>query len=240
MHENLRKIARETVKNLETNHLGIGLKDFMRKYLSVEAFGEIPDYSGRHSKGYHICPVTTVTASAFVVLAAYDQEISDWVFVFVKNSSKSDCIACVGGFLNLDPEDEVSSNGEQPQEGLIRELQEELLDNESNPILADITPKRFSLLWSGIDYRGCDVDLQGTHNTGYFLLLEKDELRRLKLHSHRALEDTTYADQIENITGGEVREIILLSLNDLKKENITVFKHPHELEALWVCVENIS
>jgi hypothetical protein len=231
------EIADDVLGYIREKYPEIHLRDFLRKEFSRAILGDIPDYSGRKEKGYHICPVTTVTVSSFAVCYGFDVNSNDWVFVATRKlleiRNRDRRISLLGGFANLDssPDQRALGEGEQPNESVVREIAEETMDDTGCPVLK-IAPQRPKIIYSGIDYRGCDSGLQGTQNTGYAVFLTANEMDDIREHSFRTQQNSYYSERVAHITNGEVGEVILFPLSKiflLKEED---FRNPHELLAL--------
>lgn len=229
--------AYDVLNYIREKYPQMDLPDFLKRSFSKAILGDIPEYSGRKEKGYHICPVTTVTVSSFAICYGFDSAIKDWVFVAIRKPSEikngGGRISLLGGFANLDFSSNKSmpGEGEQPHESVIREIAEESMDDAGEPVLR-ITPDRPVIIYSGIDYRGCDSGLQGTHNTGYSVHLTANEINNIKNHSYKTRSDSSYSERVANITNEEVGEVLLFPLSKVLSLKESDFRNPHELMAL--------
>ncbi len=231
-----RNIAIEMLQYIREKYPHLNVPDFLRQHFARVVLGELPPYSGRHKSGYQINAVTTVTASSCAICYAYDAAAGDWVFVATKkrlgDGSCDTRIALLGGFTNLDqlPDKDIGE-GEQPAEGLIREISEETLDASSQPLLS-IQADRLCLIYSGIDYRGWEQGLQGTHNTGFSVHLTPEEFHRIKRHANRTQSDKVYSMAVSIATNNEVAQIVLIPAKRLIDMSTQNFRNPSELRML--------
>lgn len=231
-----RDIAIEMLQYMQEKYPHLNAPDFLRRHFSRVVLGELPAYSGRHERGYQINAVTTVTASSCAACYAYDSVAGDWVFVATKkrlgDGSCDTRIALLGGFTNLDQlPDKDTGEGEQPAEGIIREIFEETTDANGRPLLS-IQPDRLRLIYSGIDYRGWEQGLQGTHNTGFSVHLTPEEFCRIKQHSDRTQSDEAYSMAVSIATNNEVAQIVLIPARQLIHMSAQDFRNPSELTML--------
>lgn len=228
--------ARAFIRELENKFPNIDLTDFLKKHFAKAILGNLPAYSNRHKRGYQVTGVSVATVSAFAILYGRENDIEENVFVLIVRPAGSQNLSprygTFGGFVNLDgPSEEQLSAGEQPHEGLVREIAEETMDDNGQPILK-ISPERLRLVHSGIDYRGCEQDLQSTHNTGYLIQIFQEELVALKMHAQKMKHDPVYRSAVFRASKGEVIGIKILTASEIQTLRKDQFSHPHEFDVL--------
>jgi hypothetical protein len=171
-----------------------------------------------------------------------------------KGPNGEDRFGVNGGYTNLDftepsPFFPESSEGEQPVEGASRELSEELVDDQGEPVL-EIDPARFDHIKAGTDYsRVKDGSLPTAYN-GHAAELTPDELRRLKTHVLKLQTDYEYRMAVKTKSRGEVTDMRRMAVKTKSRGEVTdmrllglekaanlspeIFTHVHELVALKI------
>lgn len=224
--------AVETILSiLQEKYPDLDPKEFLQGPFSKAVFGDIPAYSNR--RNHLITNVTMTTVHAFSVCYHIDRKTHESHFILLKRQEKMDNgnhkYGALGGFVTLDPIDEKTAYGEQPYEGAVREIAEETVDNEGNPVL-NISPNRLILIYSGVDYRGCSEDVQGTQNTGYMLELNDHEFSAMVHHNQSMDYDENYREAVIAHTQGETHGFVILTARDFSKMSPLQFSHPHDYE----------
>lgn len=226
-----RNAAQAILNLLETSFSDIDHQSLLKTELAFALLGPLPIYSNRQN--YQITGVTTVTASVFALCHYTFTDTSQTVLLFQRRTKPQDIhqLACFGGFINLD-------SGESPCDALVREMREESADNNGNAVL-NVAPERFKILHAAIDYRGTPT-LQGTHNTGYALALQKTEFANLQQHSLRLNEDPLYRQSVRNYTNSEVDDLIFITAETAGKLDKSAFAHPNEYAALQIVLKDLG
>lgn len=195
-------------------------KSFLSKQLAIDIFGPIPTYSTR--KSYHILPVNTATLSTFIILS-YGGKV---VMIRKKTLSQKDkYLGFIGGFINIDQDTK-----EQPEEGLIREFNEECCTDKKKPVI-HINRNKIQLLGVYIDYTKIELDLTPTLNVAYCLRLTRREYQAFTRHKDRIIKETSYRSKVHNASNGEVWGFIIESVKNLLRREHD-FSHKNEYKAL--------
>lgn len=197
----------------------------------AEAYGEMPDYSTLSAPTLH--PVKTAAVGSFVICHGSDSSgriaRSEPVVVLVKRGDTGpdgeDRFGVLGGYTDLGTETKV---GEQPKEGAVRELMEEAVNDQGEPVL-NPTPDRLQLLASGIDYRNPALPV---NYNGHSLELTTRELAALRAHSEKLESDPAYQEAVRGHTHGEVTDLRIAPISEILRMPKDSFTYPHEFDAV--------
>jgi hypothetical protein len=230
------------LKFIAEHYPGRDPKDVFAKELATEVYGPRKPWSTRDD--YQVSGTTRMDAGNFLIPHYVNSAIrrpaasrQRKVFVvFQKRGDKGphneDRYGALGGYLNADyltRDGNVldRSRGEQPEEGALREMNEELLDDQGKPIL-DIELGRLEHLHASCDYR----TRPGTLVQGFHVKLTGREFAAVKAHSLRMANEAGYAKAVRRASHGEVKEILVRPLRDIVAMRRDQFTHPHEFDAL--------
>lgn len=141
---------------------------------------------------------------------------------------KTNKLGCFGGHLDIE-------NGEQPFDGVIREVGEELIDDEGNPVIIGLDPTQLRFVANGVDYTTAykKASLQaGTFWTGYTYRLSAEQVQQVWRHIKRLHSDMAYKARVVEQSDGEMEDVIMEPVNTLRgtdPETLTYyFAYPHE------------
>jgi hypothetical protein len=208
--------------------------------LAETAFGPLPLFSNLVT--HHVVNVATAAVGAFVICHVYDPELGGTAVVLIRrtdrNAAGKHAFGVPGGFTNLDfttgglfiP---ASPQGEQPAQGAARELREEIVDDAGCPLL-DLDPARMQLITSGIDYRAVATSGLPVQYNGHAVRLMDKEWRRLRRHVARMQTNPDYRKAVQEKSGNEVADVVLMGLKEAAALSPQQFAHPHELSALQI------
>ncbi|MFM9890251.1 MAG: hypothetical protein ACKVOE_06380 [Rickettsiales bacterium] len=180
-------------------------------------------HAGAFAWGYfadpeRIDPITRRRGEIMVVLSRRGKE---------KAADGEPLYAATGGGYR-----ELGSNhtaGEQPDENAAREMREETVNDEKQPIL-DIDPARLAdVLKVGTDYRRPQMPVD---YVGYALALNAEEYRAIAAHGERMRTDAAYKAAVFKHTKAEVAGYDVMPLSQALQLQPDQFAHPHEQEAL--------
>lgn len=140
---------------------------------------------------------------------------------------------------------EIGTRTEQPHEGAVRELHEEILMPDGSPALPGVTPDRLRIVGGGIDYAaGKPGTLHaGTTWYGYECRLQDHEIAALADHAARLSSDSAYAAAVREKSHGELETILLLSPQDLLKKlesGPDIFRYAHERSVAMKVAEALT
>jgi hypothetical protein len=168
---------------------------------------------------------------------------ADPLVVLIKRGEKGpggeDRFGALGGYIDLGKE---KTAGEQPIEGMAREVGEEAVNDKGEPVV-DLNKRLRTetdlakLLVSGVDYRRASLPV--TYH-GHAVELTTQELTALKLHSQRMETDDVYRAAVLEKSNGEVSDVKLIPLSEAMKLSRDSFTHPHEFDALAKLDEHIK
>ena len=133
-------------------------------------------------------------------------------------------LGATGGYTDLGGKDKAQ---EQPKEGAVRELGEEMLNDSGEPIL-DLEPRRLTLVSSGIDYQ---QSLPVSYS-GHTAELNSLEFAKVKLHCERLDTDPAYKSAVRGHSEGEVSNADLVPISEIAKMEEKDFAYPHEFAAV--------
>lgn len=206
--------------------------------LSEFAFGALPPYS--NLKTHKVTNVSSTSVGSFVICHGVAPLTHETLVLVIKRGEqgphKEPRFGVTGGFTNLDfteapPVALPYSPGEQPDQGAVRELREELLDDHGRAIL-DIDRHRLSVIKTGIDYSWVPKGELPTQYSGFEVALTANELARVQQHIDKLHKDPAYLRACYIQTHGEVRNAYLLPLQDIFKMKEEEFTHAQEFAAL--------
>ena len=119
--------------------------------------------------------------------------------------------------------------GEQPDENAAREMREETVNDQNQPVL-DVDPSRLTdVLKVGTDYRRPRMPVD---YVGYALALNAEEYKAIVQHSEKIRADPDYKAAVFEHTHAEVAGYDVMPLSQALKLQPDQFAHPHEQEAL--------
>jgi hypothetical protein len=194
---------------------GQNLRHVFARELAIEVFGPLPAWSTRDGN-YQISPTTRMDFGSFIIPYYSDSIPSklktdrNHISIILQKRSDTgpngeDRYGVFGGYTNADivvhGEIPDKSRGEQPEEGALREMNEELLNDEGKPIL-DIAEDRLNHVISCKDYR----KRPGTAVRGFTLRLTTDEFIAVKAHSGSMASKPDYRNTVQAASGGEVNK----------------------------------
>lgn len=188
--------------------------------------GSMPPYSSLEAPTLH--KVKTATVGSFVICYGMDTSVAantkrEPSIVLIKRGDKG--FGITGGYTELGKD---KTSGEQPKEGAVRELKEEVLDNNGTPIISPDS-ERLKLIVSGIDYRNPELPV---NYNGHTLELTTQELLLLKEHSRRLNEESAYQADVTKKTHGEVDDLQIVPISNVLAMKRESFTHPHEFDAI--------
>jgi hypothetical protein len=128
---------------------------------------------------------------------------------------------------------DIANGKEQPRQGAVRELGEEVIFPDGSAVLATVTPERLTVVDSGIDY---SAGIPGTKHmgnswSGHKCELTSAEVKILKAHIAKMNADPDYADAVRKRSNGELKNVILLNPDDFQNRlqaGTITFRYPHE------------
>ncbi len=238
------------LKFIAEHYPGRDPKDVFAKELATEVYGPRPRWSTRDD--YQVNGTTRMNAGNFLIPHFADPTVrnpdsgrqGEVFVVFQKRADKGphneDRYGALGGYINADYVARNGkvidrSRGEQPEEGALREMNEELLDNKGKPIL-NIAAVRLEHLHASCDYRR----RPGTVVQGFEVKLTDQEFAAVKRHSVRMANEPAYARAVRKASHGEVKEILVNPLRDVVAMRMDQFTHPHEFDALKELARHLS
>ncbi len=205
--------------------------------LAKNVLGPLPGYSNREN--YQITNVTGLAPGSFLIPYHIDktQRNTDsgrngLPMIFMQRRSDKLSIGkgvygAFGGYTNVDDNPAKNSKKEQPNEGAIRELGEEVVNDKGNPVIEPV-PSRLKLLCAGNDYRPNPA----VAYTGFSLELDKTEIKALTSHIQKMQTEPNYKTKVQEASHGEVAEIMSMPINEVLKLGKESFAHPHEFDAI--------
>ena len=205
--------------------------------LAEFAYGRLPNYSNLTT--HNVTNVATAMVGSFVVCYTAEPVTREPMVILVKRGDKGpngeDRFGVPGGYTNLDfikgsTYSAVSSFGEQPAEGAVRELREEIVNAAGDPIL-DIDPARLRIIKGGINYNKGRLS---TQYNGHAVELTAAELVDVKRHIDRLHDDPVYRQTAQAKSDGETADVMLLRLQDAANMNMNQFTHQHEFMTLKI------
>ncbi len=208
------------------------------EFLSA-AYGKMPGYSTLAAPALHV--VKTATVGSFVICHGTDTAAGatrgEPLIAIVKRTDKGpngeDRFGLLGGYTTLGTE---KTGGEQPKEGAVRELKEEAIGPDNQPIISP-NPDRLKLIDSGIDYKNAKLP---TNYNGHTLELTAIELASLKEHSRKMEQDPEYKAAVLTASGGEVADLKLLPLSEVLAMQLESFTYSHEFKAVKKLAEQLK
>ena len=139
---------------------------------------------------------------------------------------KSEGFGTTGGYVDI-------KDREQPDEGVCREIREELINGDKTPVLTTVTPDRVQIVATGIDY---SVGVPGTryvgnHWDGFKCELNEAEMKILRGYVDRMANDPDFAAAVREASNQEVANVYLLTpqqFQDKILRNEIKFAYAHE------------
>jgi len=201
-------------------------------------YGPLPFFSNLSS--HNVMNVTAAAVGSAAICCALDPVSQEMLALMIKRGETGengeDRFGITGGFTNLDftkASTYVTASvlGEQPAQGAVRELREEILDDAGRPIL-DIDPARLRVISTGVDYRAVGKGGLPVQYNGHVVILSSEELELVQKHIARLHADPAYREAARIKSEGEVSDVILMRLSDAAQMDPIQFTHPHELDAL--------
>jgi 8-oxo-dGTP pyrophosphatase MutT (NUDIX family) len=130
---------------------------------------------------------------------------------------------------------EIGGHTEQPKEGAVREMFEEVRLPDGKPVIDKIDPHRLRNAETiptvengdGIDYRNGKT----IHWTAYHCELKPDELKALRTHMNKMQSDPDYAAAVREASEQETKGIVLMPAAELARQiraGAIKFAYPHE------------
>ncbi len=233
-----RAFVQRVMAELSVSFPDLTAKQIVAGPLAEFTHGLLPSYS--NLSAHNVTNVSSAMVGSFVICHAIEPDTKETVVVMIKRGDKGpngeDRFGVTGGYTDLDSTaastfTAASHVGEQPAQGAVRELREELLDANGSAIL-DIDPQRLSIIKTGIDYRQVAKGGLATQYNGHAVGLTAEEFDRVQQHVQKLASDPDYKKAVETKSGGEVSNVIIVKLADAIKMDGGQFTHPHELEAI--------
>lgn len=177
-------------------------------------------------------PYKTAYVGSFIICYGKDSSTTqDPVILLIKRADGG--LGIPGGYTELGKDD---APGEQPREGAVRELKEEVLDNTGKPILSPDSA-RLRIITSGLDYRTTE---HPTHYNGHALELNASELSALREHARKLQKDTAYQAAVKKQSQGEISGLLIVPVSDIMKMKRESFTYAHEFDALLQLAETLK
>lgn len=164
----------------------------------------------------------TVYTGSFCVYISRDENL-----ILLIERGNNEGFGVPGGYVD------IGDGTEQPREGAVRELGEEILFPDGTPVLSTVTPDRLVIVDSGIDYTAAKpaIHHMGTVWHGHQCALTVAEIQILKAHIAQMAADPDYAQAVRKRSHGELENIILITpdglYNGLQSGTMS-FRYPHE------------
>jgi hypothetical protein len=211
---------------------GLADAEIVSRHLLPHLLGPLPDYS--NLKGYALNKTTLAAVAANVVCYGIDPETNEPVIILVSRKEKNQrgrhFLGHIGGYVNLDcvrgKDGQIAdpARGEQPQDGVIGEVDEETRDAR-NKALLNLSTDRLELLTGGINY-------QVEPPVAYFAYtaeLTEPEIWTLRGHAAGLSCDGAYLARTLKNNDHEVFGIHVIPLTEAKKITADAFLY----EATW-------
>ena len=221
---------RRTMAELTQQYPKLSLSEILVGPLAKEIFGPLPHYSDLNN--YQLTNVSTTAAGAFVVCYGDDPLTHDWVVLLVERGLPTDAtreFGLPGGYVNLTGKQ--NTEGEQPEQGAVRELSEELRDANGRAILT-LDPQRLTLIKSGIDYSKTSQGGLPVHYNGYAVRLTDEEIWLVQKHIGQLHANPDYYAASYRQTNGETKDVLIKSITDSASIQAMHFKYLHEFLTL--------
>lgn len=238
MNAEQRQSIQMAMEELTKHFPGLSTKEIVAGPLANFAYGDLPSYS--YLSTHKVTNVESATVGSFVICHSTDLLSHEPLIPLIERGEQGPhhekFFGITGGFTNLNftragPFTQASRLGEQPRQGAVRELGEEMIDAEGKPILT-IDPQRLSLLTTGIDYSWVPKGQLCTQYSGFEVKLSAEELKKMQDHISKLQNDPTYRQAVYDRSHGEVRNVCLMKLSDILRMKEDQFFHPQEFEAL--------
>lgn len=179
--------------------------------------GILPHFLGAAplgTQGYKVAAGAIFHAGIFCVLWGKDPDTGHVVTVLHqradRNHPRRTYLGAPGGFIE---------EGENLNQGLLREVQEELCDDRGNPVIPIDENKLVQL------HHFADPD-RSIQSSAYAYELNAENIRALKLHEER-FKDKEYKQAVYRASGGETRGIRVVPLMDIgQKIRLEQFAKP--------------
>jgi ADP-ribose pyrophosphatase YjhB (NUDIX family) len=243
MSEEQQKVVSRVLKDLAEAFPGMSDKDIVEGPVAITVFGPLPSYSGREK--YKCANVTSTTVGSFVICHAFDEDIGEEAVVLIERAKKGadqqTKFGIPGGYLNLDWTEassftEASEQGEQPKQAAVRELGEEVV-NENGVGILDIAPDRLYHVHDGVGYRYVQQEGFPVVYIGHAVALSQEELGKVKAHVARLGLDPEYREKVRVASNNEVANVLVMPLAEAAALSFSDFEHTHELVALKILNE---
>ena len=238
----MKNCSRPSILDFIAKHYpGQNPRHVFARELAIEVFGPLPVWSTRDGN-YQISPTTRMELGSFIIpyysdsMPGKPETERNHISILLQKRSDTgpngeDRYGVFGGYTNADfvmhGEIMDKSRGEQPEEGALREMNEELLDDKGKPIL-DIAEDRLNHVISCNDYS----KRPGTAVTGFTLRLTPDEFSAVKAHSESMENKLDYRNAVRAASGGEVKQVLIMPLETILAMRENQFTHPHEFKAI--------
>jgi hypothetical protein len=223
-----RTVLARVMSELMISFPDLDFKKIVAGPLAEFAYGTLPSYS--NLTVHKVTNVATAMVGSGVVCYANDPLTRQPLVMIIKRGDKGpegeDRFGITGGFTTIDWS--VDIKGEQPTEGAVRELREEIVDADGRPIL-DIDPARLCIVETGIDYRAARRGGLPTQYNGHVIELTPSELARVRQHINKLDHDLDYQQAVGIQSKGEVAGVLLIPLADAIAIDLCHFTHPHEV-----------
>lgn len=151
-----------------------------------------------------------------------------------------DRLGVLGGHLDIEI-------GEQPIEGLLREIREELLDADGIPVLTGLVREEFRLVATGMDYttRAKHGEWQaGNHWSGWTYRLSGAQVQQLIRHVRRLGDGTDYRQRVGARSNFEIEDVILEPVATLRGTDLKAlaqdFAYDHEAQVVLEVANRIG
>lgn len=180
---------------------------------------------------------------SFCVYHAWDEGQGDHVLLLIErgilNTNTREAFGTPAGYINIE------TGYEQPAEGAIRELQEEILNPEGQPVMATITPDRLNVVATGFDYNAAEPGTPciGVNWQGHECTLTPAEFGVISGHIEKLNTDPVYAQACRDRCRNETYNVVLMTAREVfnRAEQGTLdFRYPHEYAVVLKVARSLS
>lgn len=234
-----KEVVADAMAQLRDANPGLTDKQILESIIAAEVYGTLPKWSNLAHP--YITDVGTFMAGSSVTCVFTEPEDGE-VYVALALSGKHYegepmLRGTGGGFAEVvtipDQEDEEPLYRETPAENAVRELREEVVDDEGKPVL-DIAPDRLTIFEADTDHRAVRTG-RNRHPvacSAFMVALTQKEAVTLKTHAARLQSDPAYKEACSEASHGETSDIIIMKLRDVAQLPYARFMNPHEFTAI--------
>ena len=183
-------------------------------------------------------------SGAFCVCHGFDAAIQQPVVLILERGAhfkgtNTEGFGTPGGYID------VATRTEQPRQGAVRELAEEIIHPDGSSVLGPVDPARLRLVDSGIDYSGGKIGglHAGTVWHGFSCELTADEMLKLKAYAAKMDSDPLYADAVRAKSNQELGNVFLFPAKEMLEKigrNEMKFAYAHEMAVVRKVAETLS